>query len=258
MNFPVASLLFPRSLRPHLRAVYGYCRLVDILGDELVGDRLAALDELERVPVDEEGLTWRPVRRRFGIQAFGANAYTAERAGQRVVEEHREAQNGHDELYFVMTGRATFRLEGEEVDAPAGTCVFVRPGTLRGAVAAEDGTAVLAFGAKAGEAFRPSGWEWSFLAGAYQRQGRVEEALAVMREGVELYPDDWQSHYNLACAQSLAGRRDDALASLERAVRMNPDEAQRYAAGDADFEPIRDDPRFLAIAGKAQPGGAAP
>ena len=46
-NFPVASLLFPRALRPHLRAVYGYCRLVDILGDELEGDRLAALDELE-------------------------------------------------------------------------------------------------------------------------------------------------------------------------------------------------------------------
>jgi squalene synthase HpnC len=46
-NFPVASLLFPRALRPHLRAVYGYCRLVDILGDELEGDRAAALDELE-------------------------------------------------------------------------------------------------------------------------------------------------------------------------------------------------------------------
>ena len=46
-NFPVASLLFPRPLRPHLRAVYGYCRLVDILGDEAEGDRLAALDELE-------------------------------------------------------------------------------------------------------------------------------------------------------------------------------------------------------------------
>ena len=47
-NFPVASLLFPRALRPHLRAVYGYCRLVDILGDEFEGDRPAALDELER------------------------------------------------------------------------------------------------------------------------------------------------------------------------------------------------------------------
>jgi len=47
-NFPVASLLFPRGLRPHLRALYAYCRLVDVLGDELAGDRAAALDELER------------------------------------------------------------------------------------------------------------------------------------------------------------------------------------------------------------------
>jgi squalene synthase HpnC len=46
-NFPVASLLFPRRLRPHLRAIYGFARLVDILGDEIEGDRLAALDELE-------------------------------------------------------------------------------------------------------------------------------------------------------------------------------------------------------------------
>jgi squalene synthase HpnC len=46
-NFPVASLLFPRRLRPHLRAIYGFARLVDILGDEVEGDRLAALDELE-------------------------------------------------------------------------------------------------------------------------------------------------------------------------------------------------------------------
>src|SRR6266513_5762801 len=47
-NFPVASLLFPRRLRPHLRAIYGFARLVDILGDETDGDRLAALDQLER------------------------------------------------------------------------------------------------------------------------------------------------------------------------------------------------------------------
>lgn len=47
-NFPIASLLFPRAIRPDLRAIYGYCRLVDILGDEVEGDRLAALDELER------------------------------------------------------------------------------------------------------------------------------------------------------------------------------------------------------------------
>ncbi len=47
-NFPIASLWFPRAVRPHLRAIYGFARLVDILGDEYEGDRLAILDELER------------------------------------------------------------------------------------------------------------------------------------------------------------------------------------------------------------------
>jgi squalene synthase HpnC len=47
-NFPVVSLLAPRAARPHLRAVYGFARLVDNLGDEAEGDRLALLDELER------------------------------------------------------------------------------------------------------------------------------------------------------------------------------------------------------------------
>jgi squalene synthase HpnC len=47
-NFPVASLLAPAWARPHLRAVYGFARLVDNLGDEAPGDRRALLDELER------------------------------------------------------------------------------------------------------------------------------------------------------------------------------------------------------------------
>jgi 15-cis-phytoene synthase len=47
-NFPVVSLLAPRDARPHLRAIYGFARLVDSLGDEAEGDRLALLDELER------------------------------------------------------------------------------------------------------------------------------------------------------------------------------------------------------------------
>ena len=61
------------------------------------GYELRHLDDLERLPVDDEGLVWRPVRRRFGISAFGTNAYTAEKAGDRVVEEHHE-QDGHEEL----------------------------------------------------------------------------------------------------------------------------------------------------------------
>ncbi len=46
-NFPIASLLFPREYRPHLRAIYGFARLVDLLGDDWEGDRLTVLDELE-------------------------------------------------------------------------------------------------------------------------------------------------------------------------------------------------------------------
>ena len=47
-NFPVGSVLFPRPLRPHIRALYCYARFVDELGDSYEGDRLAALDELEQ------------------------------------------------------------------------------------------------------------------------------------------------------------------------------------------------------------------
>ncbi len=46
-NFSVASLLLGRATRGHLVAIYGFARLVDQLGDEVEGDRLAHLDWLE-------------------------------------------------------------------------------------------------------------------------------------------------------------------------------------------------------------------
>ncbi len=121
---------------------------------------VARIDELDRFPVDDEGLLWRPVRRRFGIAAFGSNAYTAERAGQRVVEEHTEATNGHEELYVVATGRATFALDGEEHDAPEGTLIFVGdPFVVRSVTATKPGTTVLTFGTNPGVEFVVSAFE---------------------------------------------------------------------------------------------------
>lgn len=211
------------------------------------GYEVAHLDELERMPVDDEGLVWRPVRRRFGITAFGTNAYTAEKAGDRVVEEHFERDN-HEELYVVLTGRARFTLGDDERDAPAGTLVFVRPGTRRGAIAEEPGTTVLAVGAKSGVVHEPSKWEDWFAAGALRRLGRHEEARALMDASVEANPGEWQGWYNRACYDALDGRVDEALAGLERAVELAPDEARRYAADDPDFGAIRDDPRFRRLA----------
>jgi tetratricopeptide (TPR) repeat protein len=209
---------------------------------------IAHLDDLERLPVDDEGLVWRPIRRRFGISAFGTNAYTAAKAGDRVVEEHHE-RDGHEELYFVAAGRARFTLGDDELDAPAGTLVFARPGTRRGAVAEEAGTTVFAIGAKPGVVFEPSQWEDWFAAGGYRRLGRSDEGRRILRASVEANPDGWQGYYNLACYEALDGRRDDAIAALQRAAELAPEEAAKYAADDSDFDSIRDDPRFPHPAG---------
>lgn len=206
---------------------------------------VARLDELERLPVDDEGLIWRPVRRRLGIQAFGTNAYTAESAGDRVVEEHREAQNGHEELYFVVSGRATFTLENEEHEVPAGTFVFCRPGTLRGAVAAEAKTTVLALGARPGVPHEVSGWEGVFAAFGHLRNGDEAKGREAMEAAIAERPNDWQGHFNAACFESLTGHKDAAIAYLKRAIELDP-QAREAARKDTDFDAIRDDPEFPA------------
>jgi quercetin dioxygenase-like cupin family protein len=217
------------------------------------GYEIAHIDELEELPVNKGEFVWRPVRRRFGITAFGTNAYTA-KAGQRVIEEHTE-QDGHEELYVVLRGRATFTLGDDEIDAPAGTLVFARPGTKRGAIAAEDGTAVLGVGAKPGVVFEPSPWEEFFAAGAYADLGQWEKGRALMEAAVAARPDDWRAHYNFACLLALNGDSETAVAELQRAHELEPEQVRGYASKDPDFDSIRDDARISAIAGQADAGG---
>ena len=107
------------------------------------------------------------VRRHFDVQAFGVNVATGN-AGDQMIEEHHEADdeqnqtNGHEELYAVMTGHAVFTVNGEEIDAPAGTIVFVRdPTLLRAARASADSTAIFMVGAPAGVPYTVSRWETS-------------------------------------------------------------------------------------------------
>lgn len=115
-----------------------------------------------------ESARWAIIRSHFGIESFGVNAWTSNEAGQTVINEHDEADNGHEELDVVMSGKATFTVDDETVEAPAGTMVFVRdPAVKRTAVADEEETTVLALGAKAGEAFTPSNWERSAPAFGY-------------------------------------------------------------------------------------------
>jgi hypothetical protein len=196
--------------------------------------KIARLDELDRVPV-MEGLEWRPIRRRLGIQAFGVNAYTAEKVRDWIVEEHTESELGHQELYMVVKGHATFTLDGETVEAPAGTIVFISdPQVKRKAVADEKETTVLAVGGKPGEAFTPSAWEWYFQ--AYREP--VDEGIETMRAGIEELGERSPLYYHLACLEAKAGRLDDAKEHLARAIELDPRAAEN-AATDDDLKEVR-------------------
>jgi hypothetical protein len=217
------------------------------------------LDDLDRIPVGEHGLLWRPVRRRLGIEGFGVNAYTAEEAGQEVVEHHDETGSGagkHEELYVVVRGRATFSLDDEKVDAPAGTFVFVRDRAVRrGAFAEEPGTTVLALGGKPGEAFRISPWEYYFAAIPAYKDKDYARAAAIVREGLERYPENANVLYTLACFESLDGDSDAALEHLRAAAAQEPRVAE-WAKDDSDLDPIRGDPRYeSAVAGQPDTRG---
>lgn len=121
------------------------------------------LEGLPRAAETEPGAAWYPLQHVFGLTAFGANAFVAERAGDALVEEHDERKSGQEELYLVVLGRARFTLGGEEAEAPAVTVVAVRdPSLTRRAVALEPGTTLLAFGGLPQPDFRSTWWEEHF------------------------------------------------------------------------------------------------
>ena len=130
----------------------------------------ASLTDIPAGDVAYTDAKWTPVRNHFGITAFGVNVYTALNAGDRLIGEHDHAGPGdeqHEELYFVHEGHARFRVDGQDVDAPAGTFVSaldVR--TTRSAVALEDNTVVLVIGAEPGAPYEVTPAERADLAAA--------------------------------------------------------------------------------------------
>jgi hypothetical protein len=130
----------------------------------------AHLDTVEPIVFDsDDEPDWKPLRHELGIGAFGVNAWVAPAAGDQAIERHDEAPkesgtNGHEELYVVVSGAARFTVDGDELDAPAGTLVFVSdPSLTREAIATEPNTTVLVVGAARGVAFEPSDWEVRWL-----------------------------------------------------------------------------------------------
>jgi tetratricopeptide (TPR) repeat protein len=159
-----------------------------------------------------------------------------------VVEEHSE-EGGHEELYFVASGRAKFVLGDEEIDAPAGTFVHAEPGTKRGAVATEPNTSILAIGAKPGVPHEISKWEDIFVLYGLYRSGREGDALEHLDKVLAENPDSWQSFYHAACIEALTGNGDSAITHLKRAAELD-EQALEWAKDDSDFDGLRDRPDF--------------
>ncbi len=202
--------------------------------------------------VGDDRCPFRPVRHHLGITSFGINAWTGHEAGDRVINEHDEAEieDGQEELYFVHSGRARFELDGETLEAPAETFVFVRPGVKRTATAEEAGTTILVIGGSPGKIFEPSGFEiWAPLSAAYNA-GEYAEAADRGLELVDAYPEYPMLLYNLACCESLAGRSAQAVEHLRDAIDRG-ERFRSFATEDSDFDPIRDDPAFKKLVDEA-------
>jgi Tetratricopeptide repeat len=201
------------------------------------------LDAIEEIPVEDGTLRWKPVRRTLGIRAFGTNAYVAD-AGELVVEEHDEVSSsgsgGHEELYLVARGHARFTIDGEEVDAPAGTLVFLpEPEAIRVATALQDGTIVMAFGGQAGLPYAVSPWEHYFAAHGPASRGDHAGAAETVRAALPEHDGNPRVHFELAHHLANAGDRDEALAHLRRAHDADPERVAAWAREDDALAPLR-------------------
>jgi hypothetical protein len=200
--------------------------------------RVVRLDDLER-----RG-RFIPVREHLGIHSFGINAIVRGE-DSTLINEHDEGDFGQEEVYVVLEGTATFEIDGETFDAPAGTFVSVPPECRRKATG--DAT-VLALGGTPGEAYQALDWgeAWAVHQESLTAYGeqRYADALAVVRSGLERFPDHAGLNYNYACFATLVGEIDEETFSrLRRSVELFPP-FREQARADEDFAAVRDDQRF--------------
>jgi tetratricopeptide (TPR) repeat protein len=206
---------------------------------------VAHLDEIEE-SADLE-CHYRPIRHHLGITAFGVTAWTGHAAGDLVINEHDEDDPTADqELFLVLRGHAVFEVNGDRVDAPAGTLVFAPPGTKRTASAKQDGTTIIAVEGSPGKPYEARGWElWAPIAPLYEA-GEYAEVADRLSALVAVAPQYPMLFYNLACCESMTGRTADALDHLRQAIEMSA-EFSDSAKEDSDLDPIRHDPAFAQL-----------
>jgi tetratricopeptide (TPR) repeat protein len=212
------------------------------------------LEDIEPAPriapgAADDGRERLDVRRGLGITAFGVSAFRAP-GGIELVREHDETllgEAGQEELYVVVEGAATFEIDGEAIEAPAGSLIQVQPTAKRKATSTEDGTKILVVGGTPGKAYEPAPEEVGAAFAAYNA-GDYERALAKQLVVVEKQPDSAVAHFNAGCFAARAGHADEAIEHLRRAVGVN-ERIRELIATDEDLDSIRGDQRFAELTG---------
>ena len=202
------------------------------------------LDDTE--PLAAGGGLWTPLRRLLGVTSIGINAYSAREPGDELIERHDERSpgaGGHEEIYFVVSGRAAFVVDGERIDAPPNTLLLVEPGLEREASAAEPETTVLVLGGKPGAALPVSPFEYWYAAEPSYSAGDYAAAIEIASEGLAEWPEHPMLHYQLACYRALAGDRERAVEHLQIAY-AGDERTRAWAAEDEDLASVREDPRL--------------
>ena len=206
------------------------------------GHAVAHLDEIEEF--SDVGCHYRPIRHHLGITAFGVTAWTARAAGDLVIGEHDEDDPTADqELFLVLRGHAVFELDGDRVDALAGTLVFAPPRTKRVASATEEGTTIIALEGTPGKAYEAPRLGTLGSARPLYQAGEYAEVADRLGALVAAAPQYPMLFFNLACCESQCGRTSDALDHLRHAIEMS-EEFRDSAKNDSDLDPIRDEPAF--------------
>ncbi len=203
---------------------------------------VAHLDEIEEF--DDVGCHYRPIRHSLGITSFGATAWTGRAAGDPVINEHDAGDpTADEELFLVLRGHAVFDVDGDRIDAPAGTLVFAPPHTRRTASAVEDGTMIILLEGTPGKPYEARGWElWAPLAPLYQA-GQYAEVADRLEAVVAVAPQYPMLFFNLACCEAQCGRTSVALDHLRHAVKVS-EEFREAAKDDSDLDAIRNEPAF--------------
>jgi mannose-6-phosphate isomerase-like protein (cupin superfamily) len=98
----------------------------------------------------------RKVRRAVGARAFGCNYFIF--PPNQEGREHDHGDSNQEEVYFVVTGSGTMRIDGEEIELQPGRFIRVDPAATRVLVSGADGLEFFTVGAPLDRQYEPPSW----------------------------------------------------------------------------------------------------